>query len=100
MKRFNEGEDRSQFTLLPVCLDDFIGEDKPVRVIDAFADELDLRTLGFEGTQPAATGRLSYHPAVLLKIYVNSYLNRLQSSRRLEREAQRNVELMWLRFDS
>lgn len=96
MKRFIEGEDRSQVTLLPECLDDFIGEDNPVRVIDAFVDELDLRTLGFDGAQPAATGRPSYHPAVLLKIYVYGYLNRVQSSRRLEREAQRNVELMWL----
>jgi len=96
MKRFIEGEDRSQVTLLPECLDDYIGEDNPVRVIDAFVDELDLQTLGFEGAEPAATGRPSYHPAVLLKIYVYGYLNRIQSSRRLEREAQRNVELMWL----
>src|SRR5207247_9228998 len=83
-------------TLLPECLDDYIGEDNPVRVIDAFVDELDLQTLGFEGAEPAATGRPSYHPAVLLKIYIYGYLNRIQSSRRLEREAQRNVELMWL----
>ena len=96
MKRFIEGEDRSQVTLLPECLDDYIGEDNPVRVIDAFVDELDLQALGFEGAEPAATGRPSYHPAVLLKIYVYGYLNRIQSSRRLEREAQRNVELMWL----
>jgi transposase len=96
MKRFVEGEDRSQVTLLPECLDDFIGEDNPVRVIDAFVDELDLQGLGFEGTEPAATGRPSYHPSVLLKIYIYGYLNRIQSSRRLEREAQRNIELMWL----
>jgi len=96
MKRFIEGEDRSQVTLLPECLDDFIGEDNPVRVIDAFVDELDLQGLGFEGTEPAATGRPSYHPGVLLKIYIYGYLNRLQSSRRLERETQRNIELMWL----
>ncbi len=96
MKRFIEGEDRSQVTLLPECLDDFIGEDNPVRVIDAFVDELDLQGLGFGGTEPAATGRPSYHPSVLLKIYIYGYLNRLQSSRRLEREAQRNIELMWL----
>ena len=96
MKRFIEGEDRSQVTLLPECLDDFIGEDNPVRVIDAFVDELDLQGLGFEGTEPAATGRPSYHPTVLLKIYIYGYLNRVQSSRRLEREAQRNIELMWL----
>ena len=96
MKRFIEGEDRSQVTLLPECLDDFIGVDNPVRVIDAFVDELDLARLEFEGAHPAATGRPSYHPAVLLKIYIYGYLNRVQSSRRLEREAQRNVELMWL----
>ena len=96
MKRFIEGQDRSQVTLLPECLDDYIGEDNPVRVVDAFVDELDLQTLGFEGAAAAATGRPSYHPSVLLKLYVYGYLNRIQSSRRLEREAQRNVELMWL----
>ena len=96
MKRFIEGEDRSQVTLLPECLDDFIGEDNPVRVIDAFVGELDLQELGFAGVEPATTGRPSYHPGLLLKIYIYGYLNRLQSSRRLEREAQRNVELMWL----
>jgi transposase len=86
MKRFIEGEDRQQVTLLPECLDDYIGEDNPVRV----------HALGFEGVEPAATGRPSYHPSVLLKLYIYGYLNRIQSSRRLEREAQRNVELMWL----
>ena len=96
MKRFIEGQDRTQVTLLPECLDDYIGEDNPVRVVDAFVDELDLETLGFEGATAAATGRPSYHPSVLLKLYVYGYLNRIQSSRRLEREAQRNVELMWL----
>src|SRR6188768_4457784 len=96
MKRFIEGEDRQQVTLLPECLDDFIGEDNPVRVIDVFVEELDLHALGFEGADPAATGRPSYHPSVLLKLYVYGYLNRIQWSRRLEREAQRNVELMWL----
>src|SRR5678810_1142360 len=96
MKRFIEGQDRSQVTLLPECLDDYLGEDNPVRVVDAFVDELNLDELGFEGAQPAVTGRPSYHPAVLLKIYIYGYLNRVQSSRRLEREAQRNVELMWL----
>ena len=96
MKRFIEGQDRSQVTLLPECLDDYIGEDNPVRVVDAFVDELELETLGFEGATAAATGRPSYHPSVLLKLYVYGYLNRIQSSRRLEREAQRNVELMWL----
>jgi transposase len=83
-------------TLLPECLDDYIAEDNPVRVIDVFIDELDLRKLGFDGVVPAVTGRPAYHPAVLLKVYVYGYLNRVQSSRRLEREAQRNVELMWL----
>ena len=96
MKRFIEGEGRTQVTLLPECLDDFVVEDNPVRVIDVFIDELDLTGLGFEGVAPADTGRPAYHPAVLLKIYVYGYLNRLQSSRRLERETQRNVELMWL----
>src|SRR5499427_7434703 len=96
MKRFVEGDDRHQVTLLPECLDDFIDEDNPVRVIDAFVDELDLQSLGFLGMEPAATGRPSYHPSVLLKIYIYGYLNRIQSSRRLEREARRNVELMWL----
>jgi transposase len=96
MKRFIEGEDRSQVTLLPECLDNYIAEDNPVRVVDAYVEELDLQELGFEGADPAATGRPSYHPAVLLKIYIYGYLNRIQSSRRLEREAQRNVELMWL----
>lgn len=96
MKRFIEGEDRQQVTLLPACLDDYIGEDNPVRVVDVFVDELDLQLLGFDGVDPAATGRPAYHPAVLLKLYIYGYLNRIQSSRRLEREAQRNVELMWL----
>lgn len=96
MKRFIEGGDRGQITLLPECLDDYIAEDNPVRVVDVFVDELKLHALGFEGAQPAATGRPSYHPAVLLKIYIYGYLNQVQSSRRLEREAQRNVELMWL----
>ena len=96
MTRYIQGSDRSQVTLLPECLDDYIGEDNPVRVIDVFVDELNLLELGFEGMQPAATGRPGYHPAMLLKLYIYGYLNRLQSSRRLEREAQRNVELMWL----
>src|SRR4029453_8791961 len=96
MKRFIEGEGRSQVPLLPEFLDDYIAEDNPIRVVDVFVDELQLHRLGFEGTEPAATGRPSYHPAVLLKIYIYGYLNRLQSSRRLEREAHRNVELMWL----
>lgn len=96
MKRFIEGEDRIQVTLLPECLDDFIAEDNSVRVVDAFVEELDLQELGFEGVRPAGTGRPAYHPAVLLKIYIYGYLNRIQSSRRLERECQRNLELMWL----
>ncbi|HVZ45615.1 MAG TPA: IS1182 family transposase [Ramlibacter sp.] len=96
MPRFIEGQDRQQVTLMPECLDDFIGVDNPVRVIDAFVSELDLAGLGFEGAEPAATGRPSYHPADLLKVYIYGYLNRIQSSRRLERECQRNLELMWL----
>ncbi|GEO19396.1 transposase [Microvirga aerophila] len=96
MRRFVEGVDRSQTTLFPERLEDWIGEDNPVRVIDAFVDALDLRTLGFDGVVPEATGRPSYHPAVLLKLYIYGYLNRVQSSRRLERESQRNIELMWL----
>ena len=96
MKRFIEGVDRSQSTLFPEKLEDFITEDNPVRVIDAFVDELDLRKLGFAGINPCTTGRPSYHPSILLKLYIYGYLNRIQSSRRLERETQRNVELMWL----
>jgi transposase len=96
MKRFVEGEDRHQMSLLPQCLDDFIGEDNPIRVIEAFVEELDLHKMGVEGAEPASTGRPAYHPAVLLKLYIYGYLNRIPSSRRLEREAQRNVELMWL----
>ncbi|MEO7506909.1 MAG: IS1182 family transposase [Pyrinomonadaceae bacterium] len=96
MKRFIEGQDRSQSTLFPEALKDYIAEDNPVRVVDVFVDPLDLARQGFDGVQPEATGRPSYHPAVLLKLYIYGYLNRVQSSRRLEREAQRNVELMWL----
>jgi transposase len=96
MGRFVEGSDRSQTTLFPECLDDWIDEDNPVRVIDAFVDSIDLGELGFDGVVPEATGRPAYHPAVLLKLYIYGYLNRVQSSRRLEREAGRNVEVMWL----
>src|SRR4029079_1385754 len=96
MPRYVEGSARDQVTLLPECLDDYITEDNPVRVVDAFVEELDLQKLGFEGMAPASTGRPSYHPAVLLKIYIYGYLNRIQSSRRLERECQRNIEVMRL----
>ncbi|MGF6545717.1 transposase [Paraburkholderia youngii] len=96
MKRFVEGDDRKQVALLPECVDDYIGQDNPVRVIDVFVDELELEDLGFSGTVPALTGRPSYYPGVMLKIYIYGYLNRVPSSRRLERECQRNVELMWL----
>jgi transposase len=96
MRRFVEGMDRSQSTLFPECLEDWIAADNPVRVIDVFVDELDLTELGFSGVEPELTGRPSYHPSVLLKLYIYGYLNWVQSSRRLEREALRNVEVMWL----
>src|SRR5215469_7775987 len=96
MRRFVEGVDRGQTTLFPECLEDWIDEGNPVRAIDAFVEKLDLSGLGFDGVAPEATGRPSYHPAVLLKLYIYGYLNRVQSSRRLEREAGRNVEVMWL----
>ena len=96
MSRFIVGADQQQVTLLPECLDDFIDEDNTVKVVDAFIGALDLASLGFEGATPAVTGRPSYHPSVLLKLYLYGYLNRIQSSRRLERECLRNVELMWL----
>ena len=96
MGRFVEGEDRRQGVLLPEYLDDYVSEENPVRVIDVFVDELDLGALGFEGVVPEATGRPGYHPGLLLKLYVYGYINQVASSRRLEREAQRNVEVMWL----
>src|SRR5215207_9396832 len=96
MHRFIDGEDRMQQALLPHSLEDYVDEENPVRVVEVFIEELDLAALGFAGMTPAATGRPAYHPSTLLKIYIYGYLNRLQSSRRLEREAQRNVELMWL----
>ena len=96
MKRFVGGTDRGQSTLFPECLEDWICEDNPVRAIDVFVDQLALSALGFGGVDPEATGRPSYHPSVLLKLYIYGYLNRVQSSRRLEREAGRNVEVMWL----
>ena len=96
MTRYIEGWDRRQSFLLPACVDDYVGEDNPVRVVDAFVDELDLVELGFARAIPAETGRPAYHPAVLLKLYLYGYLNRVPSSRRLEREAQRNLEVLWL----
>src|SRR5207253_1328710 len=96
MHRFIDGEDRLQQTLLPNSLEDYVSEENPVRVVEVFIDELDLAALGFSGMRPAVTGRPAYHPSTLLKIYLYGYLNRVQSSRRLEREAQRNIELMWL----
>ncbi len=96
MARFVQGVDRDQVTLLPACVDDYVAQDNPTRVVDAFVDELDLTALGFAGVTPAATGRPGYHPATLLKLYLYGYLNQIPSSRRLEREAGRNVELMWL----
>src|SRR5499425_744499 len=96
MHRFIDGEDRMQPALLPHSLEDYVDAENPVRVIEVFIDELDLAALGFSGMTPAATGRPAYHPSTLLKMYLYGYLNRVQSSRRLEREAQRNIELMWL----
>jgi transposase len=96
MARFIEGEDRRQCALLPEHLDDYVPEENPVRLIDVFVDELDLAGLGFERVQAAATARPGYHPGSMLKLYLYGYLNQVQSSRRLEREARRNTELMWL----
>ena len=96
MKRFVEGTDRGQSMLFPECLEDWVCEDNPVRVIDAFVEQLDRAELTFCGVAPEATGRPSYHPSALLKLYIYGYLNRVQSSRRLEREAGRNTEVMWL----
>ena len=96
MRRFVEGMDREQSTLFPEYLEDWIDGDNAVRVIDVFVEELDLAELGFGGVEPEVTGRPSYHPSVLLKLYIYGYLNRVQSSRRLEHEAGRNVEVMWL----
>src|SRR4030088_393678 len=96
MTRFVQSEDRRQGVLLPEYLDDYVAEDTPVRMIDVFVDELDLGALGFDGVVPEATGRPAYHPGALLKIYVYGYINQIASSRRLERETHRNVELMWL----
>src|SRR5438874_10866266 len=96
MHRFIDGDDRMQQTLLPHSLEDYVSEENPVRVIEVFIEELDLAALGFSGMTPAATGRPGYHPSTLLKIYLYGYLNRLQSSRRLEREAQSNIAVMWV----
>src|SRR4030095_6576472 len=96
MKRFVQATDRGQSTLFPECLADWIDENNPVQVIDVFVDALDLAELGFDGVTTEGTGRPSYHPSVRLKLYIYGYLNRVQSSRRLEREAGRNVEAMWL----
>src|ERR1700716_3866582 len=96
MRRFIEGTGRGQSTLFPEVLEDWIGGDNPVRVIDVFVDRLDLEKLRFDGVAPEVTGRPSYHPSVLLKLYIYGYLTRVQSSRRLERDAGRNVEVMWL----
>src|SRR5258708_35314422 len=96
MGRFVEGWDRRQGVLLPEYLDGYGSEENRVGVIDAFVEALDRGALGFEGVVPEATGRPAYHPGLLLKIYVYGYINQVASSRRLEREAQRNVELMWL----
>src|SRR6202521_6203000 len=96
MTRFVEGADRGQSTLLPECLDGWVEDSNSVRVIDTFVDALDLADLGFAGVEPAATGRPAYHPSIHLKLYIYGYLNRVHSSRRLEREAGRNVEVMWL----
>jgi transposase len=96
MKRFIQSTDRTQVTLFPEQLEDYVADDNPVRVVDVFVDQLDLGELGFAGVTPLKTGRPAYHPAVLLKLYIYGYLNRIQSSRRLERESQRNLELIWL----
>ena len=96
MAGFVAGLDRGQATLLPECLEDWIDESNPVRAVDVFVDALELRDLGFDGVDPAATGRPAYHPSAMLKLYIYGYLNRVQSSRRLEREAGRNLEVMWL----
>src|SRR6516162_1960392 len=96
MKRFVEGVGRAQSTLLPASLDDYVSEDNPVRVVDVFVDSLNLDKLGFVGVRPLETSRPSYHPGMMLKLYIYGYLNRVPSSRRLERECQRNIELIWL----
>jgi transposase len=96
MKRFVEGLDHGQSTLFPASLDDYVSEDNPVRAVDVFVDSLNLDKLGFVGVQPLKTGLPSYHPGMMPKLYIYGYLNRVPSSRRLERECQRNIELIWL----
>ena len=97
MRGFVQAVDRQQTTLLPECLDDWVDEGNSIRAVDVFVDALELRDLGFDGVDPAATGRPpAYHPSPMLKLYIYGYLNRVQSSRRLEREAGRNLEVMWL----
>jgi transposase len=96
MKRFIQSADRRQGILFPEHLEDYVAEDNPVRVVDVFVKQLDLGQLGFDGVNPSATGRPAYHPTILLKLYIYGYLNRIQSTRRLEREGQRNLELIWL----
>ncbi len=96
MSHHIQGQGRHQVTFFPEALDDFVSEDNPVRVIDVFVNETDLNKLGFERVQAKNTSRPGYHPATLLKLYIYGYLNRIQSSRRLEKESHRNVELMWL----
>src|SRR6202142_2638139 len=96
MAGFIQGADRQQTTLLAECLDDWVDESNPVRAVDVFVDALELGELGFDGVTPAATGRPGYHPSPMLKLFIYGYLNRVQSSRRLEREAGRNLEVMWL----
>jgi transposase len=96
MAGFVEGVDRGQSTLFPALLDDYVAEDNPVRAVDVFVDGLDLAKLGFVGVQPLDTGRPGYHPGMMLKLYIYGYLNRVPSSRRLERECQRNIEMIWL----
>ena len=96
MKRFIESDDRMQGILFTEYLEDYVSENNPARVVVVFVEHLDIGALGFNGAGPAITGRPSYHPSILLKLYIYGYLNRIQSSRRLEKETQRNVELMWL----
>ena len=96
MAGFVEGIDRGQSTLFPALLEDYVAEDNPVRAVDVFVDGLDLDNLGFVGVQPLDAGRPGYHPGMMLKLYIYGYLNRVPSSRRLERECQRNIEMIWL----